>query len=470
MEIFEINEVFTPTKPARANFVKRKVLDKRVGRALKTPGMQLVLYGHSGSGKTTLLLNKLKELELSFLKTNCTSNMSFDDLLSNVYVNLDKELSTKEIDKNDQEGGGSLGIPKVFSFTSKSATGSTLEKSFVSAYDSIELSLAKAIGENDALWVIEDFHKLQTSVKEKLSQLMKIFMDLSDEFPKLKIVAIGAKNTAREVVELDCEMQTRVSEIHVPLMSDEEISRIINNGAELLNISANAYVVNDVVEHSHGVASICHQLCLLMCEFADIEGTDAFYSDIELDFAHFNYAATEYIEQVSDTLKSAFQKAIKVDNSYEILACLASSDIEGVEVVEILEHINETTDSVELSMEELKESLKLLSSTEYGSVLFYIEVSERYSFKDPFYKMFGKLFLSAFSSGKKKKSKAELFTLFNKLIDKAKSNYTNSDNNIIPTESYFDEDNALLENKWKKSEPKIERKVHKNHKKKKNFL
>lgn len=95
MEIHNIDDIFTPTRPARKNFIKRQALDKRVGRALKTPGMQVILYGHSGSGKTTLLLNKLKQLNLNFLKTNCTGNMSFDDLLSNVYLSMNKEVSTK---------------------------------------------------------------------------------------------------------------------------------------------------------------------------------------------------------------------------------------------------------------------------------------------------------------------------------------------------------------------------------------
>ncbi len=465
MDIYEVNEVFTPTQPARKNFVKREQLDRRLQRALKTPGMQVVLYGHSGSGKTTLLLNKLKELKLPFVKTNCTANMTFDDLLSNVYLKLEKELSRKEIDKENQLGGGKIGIASIVSFDSSNSTENISEKSFVSPYSSIELSLSKAIGEIGSIWVIEDFHKLEVDVKSKLAQLMKVFMDLSDEYQKLKIVALGAKNTAREVVELDSEMLTRVSEIYVPLMNNDEICKIVENGSNLLNISVKDYVVKDVVEHSHGVASICHQLCLLMCESSDLDCTDEYESDINLDYEDFNYAASEYIQQVSDTLKSAFQKAMKVEHSDKILSCLAENDIDGVEIPSLVEYINENFDDVEISKENIQEPLLKLSNIEHGSVLMYHELLERYSFKDPFYKLFAKLFLKE-TLKKKKLSASEVTKLFNKLILTAKREYSN------PNDSFNGVGDALLKakksdiersetprNKFEKTKPRISREI-----------
>ncbi|MGK0271953.1 MAG: Cdc6-like AAA superfamily ATPase [Cocleimonas sp.] len=461
MEIHKINDVYTPTQPARKNFIKRQSLDKRVKRAIVTPGMQVILYGHSGSGKTTLLLNKLRELNLDFVKTNCTSNLTFDNLLSNVYLSLNKKIETKETIKDGVEGGGALGAPAVFGFSSKNTTGTSTEKNYISIYESTELSLAKIIGEDKGIWIIEDFHKLKREVKLQLSQLMKVFMDLSDDYPRLKIIALGAKNTAREVVELDVEMQTRVSEIHVPLMTDNEIEKIIVNGANLLNIVARDNVIRDVVDHSHGVASICHQLCLLMCEEADVEKTEDDESSIELDYDHFNFAAAEYIQQVSDTLKSAFQKSIKVKNSYEVLDCLIQCDIDGMEISEILDFINDNHDNVEFIVDDLKETLVKMSDIENGSVLLFDETTELYSFKDPFYKMFTKLYLKE-KAIKKKRTPVEYHKLFTQLIISAKKQYSN------PTESgttgsgdYFphsdEDDTSRINNKWKKTKPKINR-------------
>lgn len=76
-------------------------------------------------------------------------------------------------------------------------------------------------------WVIEDFHKVEESEKMKLSQAMKIFMDCGTDYPELKIIALGAAQTARQVVEYDDEMRNRISEIEVLLMEDDEIHQII---------------------------------------------------------------------------------------------------------------------------------------------------------------------------------------------------------------------------------------------------
>ena len=50
----KLEYVFTPGVVARTNYLPRKELEKRIFKSLKTPGIQIVLYGHSGSGKTTV--------------------------------------------------------------------------------------------------------------------------------------------------------------------------------------------------------------------------------------------------------------------------------------------------------------------------------------------------------------------------------------------------------------------------------
>ena len=79
--IHETTSVFTPTSPARINFVEREGLNERLVDALETPGRQVVVYGESGSGKTTLLQNKLEQLYACHIKTACLSTTTFEQLL-----------------------------------------------------------------------------------------------------------------------------------------------------------------------------------------------------------------------------------------------------------------------------------------------------------------------------------------------------------------------------------------------------
>jgi len=122
--------------------------------------------------------------------------------------------------------------------------------------------LANFMGEARCCWVLEDFHKIPEQEKVKLAQTMKIFMDMAVDYNDLKIIAIGAVGTAREVVNYDPEMRNRVAEIVVPLMTADEIRTIISTGEQLLNVSFPEQVKQLIVNHSNGLASVCHQLSL----------------------------------------------------------------------------------------------------------------------------------------------------------------------------------------------------------------
>ncbi len=247
-------------------------------------------------------------------------------------------------------------------------------------------NLGKMIGEAKYCWVLEDFHKIEGEEKKKLTQLMKVFMDLSDTYPELKIVAVGAVNTARQVVQYDSEMRRRLAEIHVPLMTDDEISKIVNNGCHMLNVKISKDLIQDISHHSNGVASICHQLCALMCEELDIFRTISPCDKISFDYSNVTYAVSEYLELESDTIKRAFDNALKLKDSDDIIYALSAVDQAGAK----LEKIHETLKSRELrySEKQISSILDKLLLEKYGELVKYDEDSHKFSFSDPFYRTF----------------------------------------------------------------------------------
>ena len=80
-EKHDVYKVFTPTTPARLTFVEREKVNSKLVNALRTPGKQVVVYGHSGSGKTTLLVNKLHQLYENHLTSRCMKSVTFDMLV-----------------------------------------------------------------------------------------------------------------------------------------------------------------------------------------------------------------------------------------------------------------------------------------------------------------------------------------------------------------------------------------------------
>ena len=104
MEKHYVVDVFTPTSPVKLTFVERKEVDKRIVRALRTTGNQIVVYGYSGCGKTTLIENKLFQNYENHVRTNCMEGMSYEcvlldafDQLAPYYVGNIQESQKKKI-------------------------------------------------------------------------------------------------------------------------------------------------------------------------------------------------------------------------------------------------------------------------------------------------------------------------------------------------------------------------------------
>jgi len=96
--------------------------------------------------------------------------------------------------------------------------------------------LKEFLGKANLIWLIDDFHKIKDTEKEEFSQMLKVFSTQSKNYPSLKIICVGAERSAREVINYDPEMDGRVSELAVPLLDNNEISKIITNGFNLLNV------------------------------------------------------------------------------------------------------------------------------------------------------------------------------------------------------------------------------------------
>lgn len=392
-ELYSAQDVFTPTKPARITFVEREVINDKLVAALRTPGKQLVVYGHSGSGKTTLLVNKLHQLYENHITTRCISGLTFEQLLLDAFDQLNNFYDSEKVYAAKRNVSSSLlaeyvGI-KLQAGAQLSSEQQTNQRRVLPPQLTPQ-TLAKFLGTARCCWVLEDFHKIEPPEKRKLAQVMKVFMDMSDEFSVLKIIAIGAVGTARQVVEYNAEMRNRVAEIYVPLMTDVEIREIPEKGEALLNFSLPARVKNNIVMYSNGLASVCHQLCLNICFAADIYETLPRHAEIAT--AVLEKALDRYLEDASDTLKSSFDKALrqlrkgKFDNGRLILEALMQCGQDGATPAEILTKINERLPDYPSG--NLTLSLKQLQTDERGALIRHDAASGRYSFSDPIYRAF----------------------------------------------------------------------------------
>ncbi|WP_407939603.1 AAA family ATPase [Motilibacter aurantiacus] len=83
-------DVFTPTTPARLNFVHRERVNDKLVDALRTPGKQVVIYGESGSGKSTLLQRKLEQLYPDHVTTRCSFATTYEAAILDAFDQLNR--------------------------------------------------------------------------------------------------------------------------------------------------------------------------------------------------------------------------------------------------------------------------------------------------------------------------------------------------------------------------------------------
>ncbi len=422
METFETFSVFTPTSPARLTFVEREIINSKLVDALRTPGMQIVVYGHSGSGKTTLLINKLHQLYDNHITSRCMNGLTFEQLVLDAFDQLSPFYLSETVEGNKKTILSKLSQDYLAIKTQISATSVSEETNKLSRALPPQLTpqaLARFMGEAGACcWVLEDFHKIPSDEREKLSQTMKVFMDMADEYRSLKVIAIGAVDTARQVVEYDPEMKNRVAEIQVPLMNNDELREIITKGSKLLNIHFDEELLPGITNFSNGMASVCHQLCLNVCTSEDIYET--FGVEVWIDAEHLHTSLHMYLEQCSDTIKKAFdiafkqkKKSIKFDNSKIILNAISELPIEGAIRSEVYQEILKKTP--DYPQGNMTRYIDFLCQEKGGGLLRFDNVSGRYSFKNPIYKAFAQAYFIKNKALNRKSKQVDFDSLLNNI-------------------------------------------------------
>lgn len=385
-------EVFTPATVARLTFVEREAINKRLVTSLRTPGKQIVIFGRSGCGKTTLLENKLTQVYAMHFKTPCLAGTTYESLLIDAFDQLeprfiDEKTTCNETSRDLKATIRAVGDVRVQLGAASKTSNETTTKRVLPPQLTASF-LVTLLGATDSCWVVEDLHKAPPDTRQKIAQTMKLFMDAADRFPDARLIVVGAVGAARDLLSLDPELWHRASEIEVSLMDSGEILEIIRRGEELLNVSFPKQVRDLVVHFSNGLPAVAHQLCLNMCNNANIDETVAgdSHTFTDDDFAE---ALSEWIADAGDSLRSTYdvavraQRARKYDNRRIVLHALATLGAEGATHGELLDRIHK--DHPEYPAGNLSNYLKELMTVERGSALVVDQRSGRYSFESPMF-------------------------------------------------------------------------------------
>lgn len=110
--------------------------------------------------------------------------------------------------------------------------------------------------------IIDDFHKLNATLKKDLSDLLKILADDEDENSKL--VLVGINKTGKSLIEYSTDLRNRVDIIKFESNPDEKIEELLEKGECHLKVKLN--VKDEIVRDSQGsfhlAQMLAHKACL----------------------------------------------------------------------------------------------------------------------------------------------------------------------------------------------------------------
>lgn len=233
-----LEDVFVLSGVPTYTFVKPAIYD-RILVSMRTPGRCLVVEGPSGIGKTTLVKAVIEEL-----------NIEKDVLLLSARKKDDRELIEA--------------LPEM---------------------------------KNIGIAIIDDFHRLDDSVKEIIANYMKILADEGSE--ENKLVLIGINKAGDRLVEFGSDIGLRLDVFKVESNSKEKISELIRLGEQVLGVDI--VRKNELSNNCHGSFQICQMLCNEVCQ---IEGVTETCKDKKV----LDTEVAVVIESVMVTLRRLFHK------------------------------------------------------------------------------------------------------------------------------------------------------------------
>jgi|GEM_PF-356358 len=410
-----LEDVFTPTSIAKLTYIKRKAIEEDFKRFIRLPGLQIVMYGNSGSGKTTLVMNMLNSLKINRIKTSCTEGTTFDQLIIESFDRLgvfytdEKSSHTREI-LDKRIAAKYFEIEAEINKSSIEEQGKK-EKRIIP----IQLTpqrLAEFLGQSKCVWVIEDFHKVKEDEKKRLAQVLKVFMDTSNEYPEVKIICIGAVATARELIHYDRELANRVAEIYVPLMSADELKNIAITGFKIMNVMyKDKEVLEKIVHYSNSLASVCHHLCYDICSNNGINRSNIFIKTVSID--DINNAVRSYLKKVSDSFLEIYEKACRITHCKKLLLEITERNEESFNP----KTDNDDKELVDKIVLEREKILNILCTSEYGEIFRMIPSSQFYTFSSPLFQTFIKMKFTLEKEDREAKRKGIKTGLFDLLDD-----------------------------------------------------
>ena len=238
-----LREAFTPTRPKqRVNslFVGRLSTLKRIIQAVEEERAHVVLFGDRGRGKTSLS-NAVQQIasQAGYLtiKLTLSGEMRFEELFRNV---LKRIPSTYYRGPQDNPFAGRRGFTTFDELLPQGAFGVT--------------ELQEVLGNiqgTHVLVILDEYDRVtDVDLRGKLAELIK---NLTDAALPVTLLVVGVAEDLDQLLGRHPSIQRSLVAVHLPLMTDREVERIVLAGAESCGISFGPGVRESIAGFAKGL-------------------------------------------------------------------------------------------------------------------------------------------------------------------------------------------------------------------------
>ncbi|MCX6828609.1 MAG: ATP-binding protein [candidate division Zixibacteria bacterium] len=315
-KLSRLANVFSPTAPIISSNLFFGRLDhlNQILEAAKERGQHVVLYGERGVGKTSLAnIIESRFSKVLIAKVTCNRNETYD----NIWRKILKKISF--IQKSTGIGFEVVESEKKVQLDL-----------FLDGRNEVKPDDIADIFEyvkNPIIFIFDEFDSMQSpQIRTRFTDTIKA---LSDNASNVTIIIVGIAESVTELIGEHPSIERCLKQVKLPRMSDAELGEIIDNGLRVLEMSVHPLIRSKIIRFSQGFPHYTHLLAKYAGKIAIESGASV------IDDIHFDAAVSDAIDNVQESVRSDFQKAIltsKERSMFEnvIYACaLASGDEYG---------------------------------------------------------------------------------------------------------------------------------------------
>ncbi|MCW2246052.1 hypothetical protein M2352_001643 [Azospirillum fermentarium] len=289
-----LREAFTPTRPKQqvnGLFIGRTDALKRIIAAVEEERAHVILFGDRGRGKTSVA-NAVEQIAAQAgylaLKLTCSGELSFEDIFRHFLKRIPSTYYRS-----------AAGQP----FASRRPFSSFNELLPEGAFSVTELNeVLGSLHGTHVLLILDEYDRVTD--EDFRNKLAELFKNLTDSAVPVTLLVVGVAENLDQLLGKHPSIQRSLVPVHLPLMTDAEIGRLLQAGADTAGICFDADVVARITGFVRGLPY-----------FAQLLGLHAARSAVSRDSAvvetaDLAYAVNRCLQEAERGIVDSYSRAL----------------------------------------------------------------------------------------------------------------------------------------------------------------